>query len=184
MRALAVLTTAAVALVATGALAFSLGSPAARKVAAGTPVPAPPAPSRTAGIADFPNCPAPAVNGMNIRAMRGEDGTALTIFVVVQNVGNRAFFADSGVARLTVALGGRSLASFDVRKLSASEVKFFSVEARAQTGERLADISADLTFQGDARIGRVADTLDCQTTDNAVVRRGRAIEASLERSAG
>jgi hypothetical protein len=135
-------------------------------------------------VIEFPNCPAPAVNGMNIRAVRAEGGTALTVFVVVQNVGRRSFFADSGVATLAVSLGERSLGRFEVKKLSASEVKFFTVEARAATGEKLADLRASLEFRADVPVGRVADTLDCQTTDNQALRKGQSIEASLERKAG
>jgi hypothetical protein len=184
MRSIFLAVAASAAISATAGLALSFAAPARRD----TVVAVPPAPSHQANgatsVVEFPNCPAPAVNGMNIRAVRVDGGTALTIFVVVQNVGNRAFFADGGVATLAVALGERPLGSFEVKKLSASEVKFFTVEVRAEAGEKLADLRASLDFRSDALVGRVADTLDCQTTDNQVVRKGQSIEASLERKAG
>ncbi len=184
MRSIFVAVAASAAISATAGFALSFAAPARKD----TVVAVPPAPPRQASgatsVVEFPNCPAPAVNGINIRAVRVDGGTTLTIFVVVQNVGNRSFFADGGVATLAVALGERPLGSFEVKKLSASEVKFFTVEARAKAGEKLADLRASLDFRSDARVGRVADTLDCQTTDNQVVRKGQSIEASLERRAG
>jgi hypothetical protein len=175
---------ASVALIATAGFALSFAGPARKDTVVAAP-PAPPEQADGAGsVIEFPNCPAPAVNGMNIRAVRADGGTALTIFVVVQNVGNRAFFADSGAATLVVSLGERSLGRFDLKKLSASEVKFFTVEARAAAGEKLADLRASLDFRADVRVGRVADTLDCQTTDNQALRKGHSIEASPERKAG
>jgi hypothetical protein len=173
-----------VAISVTAALALSsAASPRKDTVIAVLPVPSQKGGGATS-VVEFPNCPAPAVNGMNIQAVRVDGGTALTIFVVVQNVGNRSFFADGGVATLAVALGERPLGAFEVRKLSASEVKFFTVQARAEAGEKLADLRASLDFRSDARVGRVADSLDCQTTDNQAVREGQSIEASLERKAG
>ncbi len=184
MRSVFLAVAASAAISATAGLAFSFAGTARKD----TVVAVPPAPSRqadgAASVIEFPNCPAPAVNGMNIRAVRAEGGTALTVFVVVQNVGRRSFFADSGVATLAVSLGERSLGRFEVKKLSASEVKFFTVEARAATGEKLADLLASLEFRADVPVGRVADTLDCQTTDNQALRKGQSIEASLERKAG
>ena len=185
-RSLALLLAASAALTATAGFALSRSAPSASRepvVMASIAVKAPKS-GPTSSVADFPNCPAPAVNGMNIRATKAGKDTALTIFVVVQNVGTRAFFADGGVATLAVAIGDKRIGAFEVKKLSASEVKFFTVQARADAGAKLEDITASLTFKGDARIGRVADTLDCQTTDNQVVRKGQSIEASLARSAG
>ena len=110
-------------------------------------------------------------------------GTSLTVFVVVQNVGNRAFFAESGIATLSVALGERSLGSFEVKKLSAGEVRFFSVGTRANAGEKLADLTARLDFRADARVGarrRLRST--ARRADNQVVRRG-PVDRGLARNA-
>jgi hypothetical protein len=184
MRSIFVAVAASAAISATAGFALSFAAPARKDtIVAVLPVPSQKVSGATS-VVEFPNCPAPAVNGMNIRAARVDGGTELTIFVVVQNVGNRSFFAEAGVATLAVALGERPLGNFEVRKLSASEVKFFTVQARAEAGEKLADLKASLGFRADARVGRVADTLDCQTTDNQVVRKGQSIEASLERKAG
>jgi hypothetical protein len=184
MRSIFVAVAASAAISATAGFALSFAAPARKDtIVAVLPVPSQKVSGATS-VVEFPNCPAPAVNGMNIQAVRVDGGTALTIFVVVQNVGNRSFFADGGVATLAVALGERPLGAFEVRKLSASEVKFFTVQARAEAGEKLADLRASLDFRSDARVGRVADSLDCQTTDNQAVREGQSIEASLERKAG
>jgi hypothetical protein len=184
MRSFFVAVAASAAISATAGFALSFAAPARKDTVVAVPPAPPQQASGATSVVEFPNCPAPAVNGINIRAVRVDGGTTLTIFVVVQNVGNRSFFADGGVATLAVALGERPLGSFEVKKLSASEVKFFTVEARAKAGEKLADLRASLDFRSDARVGRVADTLDCQTTDNQVVRKGQSIEASLERRAG
>jgi len=133
---------------------------------------------RTAEAA-FPNCPAPAVNGMNVRVVKSAAGSAVTIFVVVQNVGNRAFFSRGDGAKLDVSMGGKSLGTFAIEKLGASEVKFFSVATSMAAGSSPADISAKLVFAAQAPIGPVANTLDCQTSDNSVVRKSQSIQVLL-----
>lgn len=180
MRRSALAFIAAGLILAPAGLALSAGAPEMAQAAmpAARPV------AQPAGAADFPNCPAPAVNGMNLRTTRGADGVTVTAFVVVQNVGQRSFFAPGGAARLSVAIGGRSLGSFSVERLSASEVKFFAVEARLASDEAIADLVATLDFADGAPVGRVAETLDCQTSDNRAVRRAPSIRAALDRAAG
>lgn len=179
MRRLALAFIATGALLAPAGLALSAAAPEQ----ASAPVPLPPA-ATPVGAADFPNCPAPAVNGMNLRTVRGPDGVTLTAFVVVQNVGQRSFFAPTGLATLNVSIGGRSLGAFPVERLTASEVKFFAVEARLASDEAIADLVATLDFSAGAPVGRVASTLDCQTSDNRAVRRAPSIRAALDRAAG
>src|SRR4051794_40001391 len=122
-----------------------------------------------AALSDFPRCPAPAINGINIRASRSPDGALITAFVVVQNVGQRAFFAAEGDATVRIALGQRALGSFALQKLMPSEVRFFSVEARLGPADRVEDLVASLDFAATAPTGPVAGTLDCQMSDNRAV---------------
>lgn len=128
-----------------------------------------------AAEAAFPNCPAPAVNGINVRAEKTDHGSQLKIFVVVQNVGTRAFFASDELANLTVSMNGQSLGVFGLGKLSGGEVKFFSVETTLASDVTPGDIVARLDFGANALIGPVSNTLDCQTSDNAVTRKGQSI---------
>jgi hypothetical protein len=102
--------------------------------------------------------------------------------VVVQNVGNRAFFADTGTATLTIALGERTPGSFELRKLAASEVRFFSVETTIAERTRAGDLVATLAFAPSARVGKV--TLDCQTSDNQAVRTAASLARATSRPAG
>jgi hypothetical protein len=139
---------------------------------------------RAAGEESFPNCPAPAVNGMNIRVVRQAGEAVLTVFVVVQNVGHRAFFADTKPATLTLAMGGKQLAAFAVDRLGASEVRFFSAETRLPLGRIDDDLVASLAFDPSVPVGAMPGTQDCQTSDNRAVRRAPSLQASLDRAAG
>lgn len=174
----AVLLAVSVAIALTGQIGLALSNPTPHLPAPvrikATPVSIPVGKVRT-GEASFPNCPAPAVNGINVRAVKTAAGSQLTIFVVVQNVGNRSFLPQGDKARLTVAMGGTALGSFPVGKLSASEVKFFSVETAIPGDTTPGDILASLDFGAQAAIGPVADTQDCQVSDNAVTRKGQSI---------
>ena len=135
------------------------------------------------GVSAFPNCPAPAVNGMNIRTVKTSAGMGLTVFVVVQNIGHRAFFADAGMATLAVRIGDRTIGTFAVERLAPSEVKFFAVETGLASDEGGRDLVATLAFAPGVATGRVEGTRDCQTTDNISIRRGQSIRASLDRLA-
>jgi len=103
---------------------------------------------------------------------------------VVQNVGQRAFFASPANATVTVALGARPLGSFALQALMPGEVRFFQVEARLGPSDAVEDLVASLDFAAGTPTGPVADTQDCQTSDNRAVRRAPSIEASLARAAG
>jgi len=135
------------------------------------------------GGSAFPYCPAPAVNGMNIRTVKAGDGVGLIVFVVVQNIGHRAFFADAGMATLAVSLGDRRIGTFAVERLVPSEVKFFSLQTGLTPDEADRDLVARLDFAPGVATGRVEDTRDCQTSDNRSIRRGQSIRASLDRLA-
>jgi hypothetical protein len=186
MRGFAPAVIATVLLAASAGWALGIAAPVAEPTARAALAPAsePPAAGPRQFVADFPNCPAPAVNGMNLRTVKTAGVAQLTVFVVVQNVGQRAFFASPGQATLAVSLGERELGRFDVEKLTASEVRFFSVEAEVPAGANVADLVATLSFSPGARTGKVEGTLDCQTSDNRAVRRGPSIRASLERASG
>ena len=176
MRAVLLAIAAAIALIEPLGLALSspvLKAPPAPNPRA-TPISIPAGKVRTTEAA-FPNCPAPAVNGINVRAVKTDAGSQLTIFVVVQNVGNRPFFASDDKTTLTVAMGDRSLGTFAISKLAASEVKFFSVETTVDAEALPGDIKASLDFGPQAITGAVTNTLDCQVSDNAVTRRGQSI---------
>jgi len=176
MRAVLLAIAAAIALIEP--LGLALSSPAPQLPtgprATATPVSLPAGKVRFTEAA-FPNCPAPAVNGINVRAVKTDAGSQMTIFVVVQNVGNRPFFASDDKATLTVAMGERSLGAFPVGKLMASEVKFFSVETTVATDAAPGDIKASLDFGPKALTGPVPNTLDCQTSDNSVTRKSQSI---------
>jgi len=176
MRTVLLAVAAAIALVGQLGLALSSPSPHLPAPARTKPVPASIAAGKVrTGEAAFPNCPAPAVNGINVRAVKTTGGSQLTIFVVVQNVGNRTFLPQSDKARLTVTMGGAPLGSFPVGRLGASEVKFFSVETAIAGDAAPGDILAGLDFGPQATIGPVADTQDCQVSDNAVTRKSQSI---------
>ena len=181
MRGLALSVLISGGLLASAGLGFTLAAPLQTPIA---PVTAKPSSSERSAVDAFPNCPAPAVNGMNIRTTKSPDGYGLTIFVVVQNVGHRAFFADAETAMLRVRIGDRDLGSFPVQQLSASEVKFYSIETTLPQGASVDDLVATLDFSPGAPVGRVENTLDCQTSDNRSIRRGPSLRASLERAAG
>ena len=184
MRGLAFSFVGSAAILASAGLALAPAASAPVKMATlAMPTVSSPA-TPEASVAAFPDCPAPAVNGMNIRTTKTPDGFGLTVFVVVQNVGHRAFFADTGSALLTVAIGDRQLGAFPLAKLAASEVRFFSVEAALPSEATRSDLVATLSFAPGARIGRVENSLDCQTSDNRSVRRGQSLQASLDRIAG
>ncbi|MDQ0468134.1 hypothetical protein [Labrys wisconsinensis] len=168
---------AVAALVAPIGLALSVASPGPRP-----PSPPPRSFDMLTGVADFPNCPAPAVNRVSIRATTTANGPALAIFVVVQNIGNRAFYAAPGAATLVVTQGEKVLGSFALERLSASEVKFFSV--LGTLAPQAEDVAAAIRFAPTVPVGRVAGTLDCRIGDNHLRRDGGSIRAALEREAG
>jgi hypothetical protein len=120
---------------------------------------------------------------MNIRATRTGDGVGLTVFVVVQNIGHRAFFADAGAATLVVTIGDRMIGTFAVERLAPSEIKFFALESGLTPDDMSKDLVATLDFAPGIATGRVEDTRDCQTSDNRSIRRGQSIRASLDRLA-
>lgn len=179
MRAVALLVIAAVTLVAPLGLALSKTAPAPKPAA--RPVATAPLAPSASGEAAFPNCPAPAVNGINVRAVAGEGGTRLGVFVIVQNVGNRTFLPRRDAARLHIRHGGETLGTFAVERLGAGEVKFFSVETTVPTGAGPQDIQAALDFADGVRTGAVSGTADCQTSDNLVKRRGESIRMAVAR---
>jgi hypothetical protein len=184
MRSLALVLTGSAAISASLGLALALAAPVAGQNGGSAAKPRLAASLRPAGEESFPNCPAPAVNGMNIRVTRQGDQAVLTAFVVVQNVGHRAFFADGRPATLTLTLGGRQLGRFVVDRLAASEVRFFSAETRLPLGRVADDLVASLAFDRDVPLGAVPGTQDCQTSDNRAVRRAPSLQASLDRAAG
>jgi len=184
MRDLALVFAGSAAVSASLGLALAVAAPVqGQNAQIRTATPAPVA-LRRAGEESFPNCPAPAVNGMNIRVVRQAGEAVLTVFVVVQNVGHRAFFADAKPATLTVAMGGRQLAAFPVDRLAASEVRFFSAETRLPLGQVNDDLVASLAFDASVPVGAMPGTQDCQTSDNRAVRRAPSLQASLDRAAG
>jgi hypothetical protein len=164
-------------------LAFSVAAPlpTQRGSTLASPAAAPEAPQT--GVLAFPYCPAPAINGMNVRTVKRSDGAGITVFVVVQNIGHRAFFADAGMANLVVRVGDRTIGTFAVERLAPSEVKFFALESGLAAEETGRDLVATLDFATGVATGRVEDTRDCQTSDNRSVLRGQSIRASLDRSA-
>jgi hypothetical protein len=141
-------------------------------------------PVTIASISDFPNCPAPAVNGLNLRVSRDADGTRLRAFIVVQNVGNRAFLAPSGDAVVRVTMGDEALGAFAIERLAPSEVRHLAIETLLPPLTEPADITARIDFGAGLPTGKVAATFDCQLSDNAVIRDGASIRATLDRIAG
>jgi hypothetical protein len=130
-------------------------------------------PVTIASISDFPNCPAPAVNGLNLRVSRDADGTRL-----------RAFLAPSGDAVVRVTMGGEALGAFAIERLAPSEVRHLAIETLLPPLTEPADITARIDFGAGLPTGKVAATFDCQLSDNAVIRDGASIRATLDRIAG
>lgn len=137
-----------------------------------------------ASVAVFPNCPAPAVSGLNLRVSREADGTRLRAYIVVQNVGNRAFFAAGGGAILRVTMGDTPLGAVTIDRLSPSEVRHVAVDTLLPPLAEPGDITARIDFEAGLPTGKVAETFDCQLSDNAVIRNGAAVRATLDRVAG
>jgi hypothetical protein len=184
MRGLAFSFVGSAAILASAGLALAPAASAPVKMATlAMPTVSSPA-TPEASVAAFPDCPAPAVNGMNIRTTKTPDGFGLTVFVVVQNVGHRAFFADAKPATLTLAMGGRQLAAFPVDRLGPSEVRFYAAETRLPLGRVSDDLVATLGFEPSVPVGAAPGTQDCQTSDNRAVRRAPSLQASLDRAAG
>lgn len=129
----------------------------------------------------FPDCPAPAVNDVSVRQGISDGAPVISVFVVVQNVGNRGFRTAAGGATLEVTLGNQRLETFTVPTLQASEVQHFMVRAAVEPSNLTDKINARLVFSDPSRTGPIADTLDCQTDDNLRV---APLEAALAIHAG
>jgi hypothetical protein len=182
MRGFALIVAISAGVLASIGLAFSAAAPLPTQSRPGFSASPTASKGPETGVSTFPFCPAPAVNGMNIRTVKTSDGVNLTIFVVVQNIGHRAFFANAGMATLAVSIGDRTIGNFPVERLAPSEVKFFAIETGLAPEEAGRDLVATLGFAPGVATGRVEDTRDCQTSDNRSVRRGQSIRASLDRS--
>jgi hypothetical protein len=184
MRALAFALTGSAAILASLGLAFAVAAPRTAEKPAVVAKPAPLSAARLNAAMAFPNCAAPAVNGMNIRIAREGGLTRLTVFVVVQNVGHRAFFADQKPAILTLNLGARQLSTFTVDRLAPGEVKFFAAETQLEAGPVTEDLVASLDIDGPEALRPAAEPGDCQPSDNRAVRRAPSLQASLDRAQG
>jgi len=182
MRATLLSLVAATLLIGVVGLPFSASSSLAPAVQRSVVLP----PAARTGIEQakeraFPNCPAPAVEAIRVREDATVAGTRLTVFVIVQNVGNRSFSAGAGVASLQVVLDGRLVRSLDLVRLSPGEVQVFTVQTEG--AGHAGDVAAGLVFAPGARVGAVSDTLDCRTADNALTQRAPALSVPLGRRA-
>lgn len=142
-------------------------------IALSSPLPAParvappsaPAPVHTAANttgAAFPYCPAPSIRALDAAPAGKGASRSLAIRVVVQNVGNRAMFADGTEPRVVVRMNGAVIGTYGFDRLGAGELRFVFLTATPPDGEAGATLEADLD---------IAAALDCRSDDNHAVRR-------------